>query len=875
MAQLNLKLPETPNLEWQEVQFPFNGQWMPSQDPTLIGPENFSVLTNMRYNDISIEGVSGYEIVNSTPIAGYTDISNGFQLRTTKTNQSFTLVHAINPTTGRGRVYQNKTTPGSTGDFDTTSKIDSSGNAYKEDVSVNLKGRFSAAPQNSVVYCNGEESYIYSGDEHRVAAVFQQYDDSTAYILDASDAIKSTLTTSYITVPNSSFDELIILTTRPVQGFKFYVETANAVAGAMTVTYWDGDSWAAIANGSDGTDDGGATLAQTGTYSFDHTLGVAKLKHYNELYLFAYKVTLAAGVGANIYHITCDAGFIPVQNVWDGVYRQPIQFQFDNAGALEDYTLQVNASSDLNYPVGGQLDGMLATDEVYIMFEEQVAGIKLVMLGGLVNKNASVLTVKYWDGNSWEAVTDQVDGTSVGGTKTLGQTGLISWTPESDEQKQTLFGSLGYAYQLTVGDTLTGTKGSTEEVLIDLCYGIPNVSSVSACDFSAMYKNRLMLCGFSAEGEGNRMDYCAPNAPDVYNGSQTSNNKFNSIYFGGNEPILGATQLFNRFGASIFSMLLIHKSTETYIFVGNDPTDFEVYPVSMTVGCPAPLTICTTEVSLEGEGNYARNFVIWLSHYGPVMFDGAVIVPIKGVEHYFDPVKTECIDWSMAYKSRAWIDPINKEWNLLIPSGSGSTDVNVWLCYDITRRKWFRKDTAAALLPLCGFTLMNPSTGEQMSYGGLNDGTIAHLEEGTSWNSTGIAQRVKPGDFFLSKNIWDLTLIRKLKVLTNKVISDASVYLDINYYNNTDIDPGQSVIFTDGDVVFTDGDVIWSSAITATQLLVNSDTYRVIRKIIDMNALGFCHSFSFEVTTSDVIGGFRPLFWGIRYRIERKDDTAT
>src|SRR5574343_1624546 len=557
------------------------------------------------------------------------------------------LVHAVEPTGGQGRVYQNTTTPDSQGNFDSTSRFDVNGNSYFEDASVNLKGRFSSAPQTSVVSNTGEQSIIYYVFEHRIASAFLQKDDATADIKDVSEDIASILQTSFITLPDGTFDELIILTTRPVQGFKFYVKTANAIVGTMTVTYWDGDSWEAVANGVDGTNAGTTTLEQTGSYTFDHTSSVAKLKHYQELYLFAYKVTVSAGVSADIYNITCDPAFQPIQNVWDGVYRQPIQFQVFSADHFEDYTLQVNQSSDLNVPIGAILDGLLATDYIYIMFEEQMAAIRFTMLGDLVNKAASVVTVQYWDGDSFANVGNQVDGTkNSGGTISFNQTGLIAWTPADDEQKRTLFGSLGYVYKINLSGTLTGTKGGDEEVLVDLCAGIPKLEPVGAYDFSVMYKNRLMLGGLTSRGEGNRMDFSAPKAPDVFNGSESSDNGFNSLYFGGDEPIRGAIQLFNRFSASIYAMLIVFKDTEMYLLVGDTVDDFQIYPVSMVIGCSAPGTISVTELSPEGSENLARNFVLWLSHAGPLMFDGAIIAPLKGIENYFDPNLPEYINWA-------------------------------------------------------------------------------------------------------------------------------------------------------------------------------------------------------------------------------------
>ena len=867
---------KTPNVEWVDVQFPFDGAWMPDQDPALIGARNFATLTNLRYTDKSVEGVNGFSKFNTNPIGTYVDIDNMFHLRTNKSSNSFLLAHAADSPGGQGAVFQNSTALTGTGDFDTTSKFSTAGATYRADTVTGLKGRFSAAPQSSAAYCNGKESLIYSGFEHKIAAAFLQKDDSTLdSIKEVSEELISDLTSDYASIVDGTFDELVVMTTRPAQSFKFYISGANSVASVMTAAVWTGAAWTGVSAFSDGTIGVvGKTLSQTGVVSFTHTEGSAKLKHYQELYLYAYKFTFSGANNGTVYRVTYDPAFNYIQNVWDGVYRQPIQFQVFSADHYEDYTLQVNQSSDLNAPIGAQLDGLLSTDAIYIMFEEQMSAIRLTMLGDLVNKAAQTMTIKYWDGDSFNAVTNGVDGTLSGGAS-LNQTGLIYWTPATDEQKQTRFGSLGYVYQLTFSGTLTGTKASTPEVLVDLCAGIPKLDIVKASDFPAMYKNRLMLCGFSSSGEGNRMDFSAPNAPDVFNGSESSDGGANSIYFGGDEPITGAIQLFNRFGASIFAMLLVFKNTETYLFTGDTIDDFTVYPVSMVVGCPAPLTIATTEVSMEGGENLTRNFVLWLSHAGPVMFDGAVLAPVKGISNYFDPNNSNYINWSAIHTARGWIDPNYKEWNLLLPIGSSSV-ANIWLVYDLMRRKWYRRDPGTGGFPVCGTVGMNPSTGEQFSFTGMNNGYVMKLEDGTTFDGVAIEQIVKCGDFWPSNNIWDYTTIRKYKIVTKKLNTDETLDVELNYFSDTSFSGGTSVTFFDDDITWEDTvDILFSESIAATfSLDISAVNQRVIQKIMDMNKKGWSHAFELRVSTSTTPQGFSPIVWGIRYRVERKDDKA-
>jgi hypothetical protein len=894
VPEVKVQLPETPDNEWKDTQLRFDGQWMPDVDGALMGPNNYQTLENLRYKDSGLEGVNGYTRVNeTTAVATYTAMKTGHQLRTEQDIESYILGHFVKPSDGQGRVLLNTTDVDSTGDFDTTRDLDTSGNAYWEDSSVNLMGRFSDAPQGNVAYCNGEESAIFGGDEQRLAAAFTVENGTTlTFPIDVTKALNNKLSdsviTDYIVLTQGAVDNFIVMTTRPIQSLKIYLKTPNPTADtSLTVKTWTGAALSADISDVDGTMTDTTTLAKDGVVTLDaHTESTAKPMHFEELYLYSYVVSIiGAGCVASIYNVTVDMAMQDIKDVWDGVYRQPIQWQLYNAdtAAYYDYTLQVNESSDVSAPVGGDIDGMLTTGFIYIMFEDKMAGIRMTMLGDFINETAaSTLAVKYWDGNSWEAVGASLkDGTAATTGIPFSQSGLVSWTPSTAEQPRTLFGSFGYVYQLAVGDTLSGTAAS---MIIDVCTGVPSQLDMKPFDWSALYGTRLCLGSYSQGNEANRMDYSVANAPDVWNGFDSSDDSRQSLFFGNNDKIVGATQIYNRFGASVYSMLLVLKKNEVYILVGETPDDFIIYPVAKTVGCVAPYSIATAEVGLDLGNGLTRNIAIWLSHSGPVMFDGAVLTPIKGVRSYFDPNDTKYIDFSLVEQAQGWIDPNYKEYNLLIPSGTASEN-NVWLVYDLIRRKWYTKKTGTAEFVQTGFEVADSDTGERMVYGGIDTGYMVQLENGNNWDDgteTGIEQKVKTGDFFPSNNIWDETVIRKFKIFIKKLSNSSSNnYLEMTYYTNTENKEGSGVIFQDSDsnsglgVDFKDtDDVEWSSS-GAILISLNVGLQRLIKVVQDLNRKGWAHAFEFSVTTDDVSKGFQPIAWGIRYRIERKDDTST
>lgn len=889
------ELDKVPDVKLNNLTFAFDGAWLPSVDPTLIGPKNFQRLINMRYNDGGIEGINGYTEYNTTAITDYTTIANGIHFRTNRSNDSYVLVHAIDPDTGQGRVYQNQTAIGSQGDFEATH--------LHADASVDLVGRFSQAPSGAIAYCNGEESLIWSGEEGPIGAVFQTQDASDTNPKDKSEEVANSRDESgeRITIDTADYDFIIIMTTRPVKGFKFYVSSSNPNGAASAFgdngKYWDGSSWAALGNITDNTVSGGAALAQTGTITFDDTLGSAVPYHFQERFLYAYQFQLDAG-DADVYEITADYGMQVPSNVWDGVYRTPIQAQFynDSDDAYEDYTLHVSESSSMSTPVGMIIDGMTVDDRIYIMFEEQMSAIRFTMLGSLLNINNAQITAntmfKYWNGTAFTAVgATVVDGTlDDTADSSFAKSGLISWEPPSAEEKREMFGTIGYVYEIAVDATLSGTEGGAEDVVIDLISGIPAQKDIEVYKFPVQFKSKLMLCGYTQGNEGQRIDFSIDNAPDVFNGADSSMDGYQSLYVGGVEALSAACQLYNRFGSNILATLTIFKNNELYLLTGSGPLDYKLYPISFTVGCPAPLTLSTAEVGFELGNEIQRNVAMWISHGGPMLFDGAILRPIRGLEKYFDPNESVCINFDQIGLSRGWFDSTYKEYNILIPSGTGQTSLNAWFCYDIVRKKWFQKDTQTADFVQSGWPCV-ATNGDQYVYSGTLVGTVMQLEDGANWNGDQITNTIQTGDFFPSGSEWDITRIRRVKFVCKRIDeSGATAYM--RYYANTDDDGGVSVVFRDvtaarsnsgnAGVSFVDvtasisnsGDAgvsFYSPAAANIDLTINTGLNRVIRQTNNLNQEAWCHSITWEFSTTQTGKGLQPIGWGIQWERVRDD----
>jgi hypothetical protein len=215
---------------------------------------------------------------------------------------------------------------------------------------------------------------------------------------------------------------------RPLQGFKFYIGTANTAASTMTVYYWSGSSWTAVSSLVDNTDTG-ASLAQTGTVTFTSTVGSAKPKLLNGLQLFWYKVEISAcDSTTTITQATLDAPVQDMTNLWSATYDEVASAYVYEDSAYKDYTDELQDDDPTYFAV---LDSLTANTESLILgFAYPQQGFSLSMVAAKENTTSSVLSVSYWSGAAWTTVSGLTDGTSTAG-KSLAKSGIVSFEPVS------------------------------------------------------------------------------------------------------------------------------------------------------------------------------------------------------------------------------------------------------------------------------------------------------------------------------------------------------------------------------------------------------------------------------------------------------------
>lgn len=559
--------------------------------------------------------------------------------------------------------------------------------------------------------------------------------------------------TTNFTVPVSEYREYsrtwLVGANRPIQGLKYYVSNGNGTASTMTGKVWNGTTWQTLAL-TDNTDTG-ASLAVTGTVTFASTVGIAKPLYLEGYFLYWYQFSIDAG-SAIINHITVDAPFQSILDMWDGVFRDVMRF-FQYTTSYLDNTINVlsddyEASADYTYYAIGDLAAFSTPNNcLEIGFQEKQTGFRI----GVSVPNttaATVMAVDYWDGTEYVTVGTVTDGTS-SSSISLTQTGVVSWNNSSsvNEAAKVVSNSpVLYYYRIRFD------KAISSGARINYVGGITAQNEISHYKFPLFAQGRVLLCCDMA-GEKNRALASSKYMPQVYNGYDAIN-----IYFGEEGELTCGTELFSQFGSSLYSLILMFKDYETWVVAGTDITAWEnnTFLLSSSIGCPAPLTLKTVNLAAEPGAGINRALAIWQGAAGVYMSDGRAPIPIHGdIKEYFDPTDSRYINPSIIGDSVAFVDTVNQEYHLLLASGTE-------LVYDIHRNRWFEIDRSSDLQ--CG-VIVHDTDGNAYNYGFLDTGYMERLEYGKTFDGADITHTFHFGDIALA-GLSDETRLSDLRLLT-------------------------------------------------------------------------------------------------------------
>jgi hypothetical protein len=646
--------------------------------------------------------------------------------------------------------------------------------------------------------------------------------------------------TSAFTPPVAPFSSTVsyvyLGSTRPIQGSKFYVKTANVTAATASVAYWANSSWTTASSIVDGTATSGGTktLGQTGSITFTSTVGTAKTRVINNQLLYWYLFTFTAvDATTTVSYVTVDAPMQQLVDLWDGS-PIPIGSFLYNSGTDQDYTSEVFKQDFYtgNLASYATLTSMATTSYLSVGFVERSMGVYFQFVPASVNAVVATMTVSYWSGSAWVAVSGLVDGTATGNVP-FSKTGIISWDAPSEgsESKKSFSGNENlYYYKISFSATLSTT------VLIDYVTGIPAPITIHGYSLAIQWQNRVWLLG-RGDSEKNVALCSAYNTVCVFNGFDTQ--KFE---VGDDSPVIAAGTLFSRFGSGIYDNLLLVKVNEVWMLDGTGPP-YKLYRISDGFGCTAPGTLKVAHVSYEVAPGITKHVAIWQSSTDIVLFDGNTVSSISDdISNYFDPAKTECISAAWVGKSEGFFDERRMEYYWLFASGSSATELNTELVYDVMKKKWFLVSRGTGKMIKIGFPVLD-TNGFKYDYASLDTGYLERLEYGNTFDGGDIISKYRTGDIPLGG--WmNRTEIRKIKHLA-RYKSTTTNSVTISHY----------------------GDCANTADATTVSASVNSSTLRVVKKIESVNWTGnVFHSFECQLTTTNESVGYEPLGLGVFYK---------
>jgi len=833
---------------------PLNGKLVTSVDPSLIGP-NFSQLTNLRYTDYGIQSIRGYTVINTSGETAYPNIRNGYHFKKEQPQESHTLVQVANTAySWEYLVSLYGSIPNTfTGSFTAAANgnilvVEGARATVKKQAST---GYFSGAPNEQVVYCNSVDSVIWGGEEMFCSAFINFDPTSDSFEYDATDIINNTSDnpdSKFILKRDGNTANFYIGALRPMQQFKLYIKDFNSNASTMTVKYWNGSAWVTPTQ-LDNTTVGGVSLAQTGTVTFlDGIEDLNTPRFIGGKFLYWVKVDVTSvDSSTSIYKITVKTPAQQIKDLWDGTYRPAARVLLFDVGAANqnrDMTLQT-AERDYNKTIlsthleAEDIDA--PNDYLLIGFVEPSTGVNFEFGEGS-STAASTLSVYYWNGTAWTAVTGLLDGTS-NGSASLNKSGIVSWSPvdvfndwevarkefpKTDEGETSLY-FYKFVWSASISD---GTD-------IDYIGGVPAPRAIGNYKFPIFAHNRLFLCS-NQEGSKNSVLVSAVGSASVWNGEDSS-----ELFFGGQEELTAGTGLYRRFDSSLYNVVVFCKKNETWALTGNSPDDWVQHQVSGAVGCVAGKTMVSAYADVEGTG-VLSNIALWQGAHGIYLFDGASLMRVSDdIQNLFDTRDVKAISQSKIADSAAFFDPNTQEYHWLF-SVSG-TALDTEYVYDVRRKKWYRTSRTTGT---CGFSVTDTVGNVYMYMGakvGSTTGYLYRLENGNTFNTANITGTFQLGGLNLENSAVVETQIRYIK-LTAVAKTNTT-----NLINGTHFGDGKT------------------SGTTFTMNPVESG-YRLA---METQTHGWGHHIFHEIqlylSTNNEPYGFEPLILSIGYRPIRRD----
>ena len=506
-------------------------------------------------------------------------------------------------------------------------------------------------------------------------------------------------------------DVLYIITNEPTEGAILTLGTGkNTNAVTMVVKAWRAGAWTAVSSLSDGTLDSGKTLAKSGTVTWTASASDT-MRTIGLVMGYVYQVSWSGALSGSVDLTSCTvkSDMHEMSNKWNGIFEWCGGARFYDQSAAE----YQEALGDISTEATSQyldISSATASDYLYIKTVEPSTGFGFGIPIGYGNVDAAVVNqIDYWDGDSFTAVTTGImDTTKDGsGTKSFSQSGSIFFNATAiTPQRRTFEGDNipGYWYRIS-WDVALSTN--TRIYLIVAANFPESLPSYAGC---VEFKSRLLIWGDSEYP--NRMRYSATRRPDCFSGSDSGY----TDAFGDMTGIVCAIRFYNE--------LLVFKEKSIFLLEGFSPSTFGVLKIADTVGLASPKTAHMVEIGFSGmHSDEPLSIAIWQDVDGVYVLDGRKPKKVSlPVDDYFNQEYDNCIGATNIKNRQAYVDPINNEYHLLLPSKE--------LVYNYVLGEWYpvwdREITIDTAINIKG------SDDRYYTYGGSSGGFVMKLEDDTS-----------------------------------------------------------------------------------------------------------------------------------------------
>ncbi len=588
-----------------------------------------------------------------------------------------------------------------------------------------------------------EKFYVHKGTTvGAVPVIGEDYsdqvtiDDTTVAILDSLD-----------TFANGGC--IFFRSPLPISAITLTVAAANGNASVATLYYPSSDGTWTLASGfSDGTADGGATLAQTGTMSWTMPTDIQPKYLYGSCgwwYQIRFSATLDAEV--EISYATYNTSWLDLENVWNGVIQYAVEVQVEGTD-----TWETHAAGAVD------IDELAAGKKIMIAATDPLEGI-YIDPGATPNATGTALTsLKYWNGSSFVTV-----GTTTDGTSGMSNAGWITFPRQAVQPHQ--FGTSQYhAYWY---ELIWDTNISVDTVITVLVMPYFDVTELGKSKTNCVWKDRAC--------------YTFNRWPAyIYVGQKDSPMVLNGSDYG----ILKAGD--GRANA-VVNMKRFHNELMVWqqesgveggcvtLFEGYSPATFGKLVLSSKIGSMNAKSVAVVDgvLTATATDETIKTLAFFLSRYGICVTDGRTISIISDdIRNYFDPTKDECI--RRGYEQEMWLEHDTQD-NVIrigLVSGDSATLPNIFPVFDLVTKKWSFDTIAQELSCFANVAAGSGDTVIAQVGGGVDDGTVYQCNYGYNDISVGIdaSLRFELSDGGQVLNLEELLLIAKAIESGNAVI---------------------------------------------------------------------------------------------------------